>query len=79
MKKAKIMLSSIAIFAIVGGALAFNSAKFGAIPVYTDNGATCTFVGNYTLEPNPSPVVFTNATTDPNAATCESTITVYAE
>jgi hypothetical protein len=34
MNKAKIMLSAIAVFAIVGGALAFNAKKFGFGNVY---------------------------------------------
>ena len=34
MKKAKIMLSAIAVFAIVGGALAFKAQKFGAANIY---------------------------------------------
>ena len=39
MKKAKIMLSTIAIFALVGGALAFHAKKH-ALPLYLcdDNG-----------------------------------------
>jgi hypothetical protein len=44
MKKAKIMLSAIAIFAVVGGALAFKAAKFNSKHVYcstTFDAASC--------------------------------------
>lgn len=34
MKKAKIMLTAIAVFAVIGGALAFKAAKFGSKHVY---------------------------------------------
>lgn len=34
MKKAKLMLAVVAVFAVVGGSLAFKAAKFGSIEVF---------------------------------------------
>jgi hypothetical protein len=46
MKRIKIMLTAITVFAVVGGALAFKAQKFGQV-IYTTNnpvaGATCPF------------------------------------
>jgi hypothetical protein len=52
MKRIKIMLTAITVFAVVGGALAFKAQKFGKV-IYTTNnpvpGATCPFaVVNFT-------------------------------
>ena len=46
MKKAKIMLTAIAVFAVVGGAMAFKAMKFNQDAVYTTtaapaSGVTC--------------------------------------
>jgi hypothetical protein len=50
MKKAKIILTAITVFALVGGALAFKASKFGA-KVYctTSPNGSCSFtLFNYT-------------------------------
>lgn len=40
MKKAKIVLSAVALFAVVGGAFAFKATKFGSGNVYTSYTTT---------------------------------------
>jgi hypothetical protein len=47
MRKAKIMLSAIAILAVVGGAFAFKAQRFGAGIYFTKTGVTT--VGTATL------------------------------
>jgi hypothetical protein len=55
MKKARIMLTAIAIFGVFGGALAFKAAKYGSF-VYSTTAAglpATDRVVNYTLTPAP--------------------------
>jgi hypothetical protein len=80
MKKIKIMLTAITVFAVVGGALAFKAQKFGAI-VYTTNnpveGATCPFeLREFTItdvKPNSSAVL--TSVTDIQSAPCVESYT----
>jgi hypothetical protein len=44
MKKAKILLTAVTIFAIAGGVLAFKAHNFTNKAVYTYNGSACNFV-----------------------------------
>jgi len=73
MKKVKIMLTAITLFAVVGGALAFKAKKFGQT-VYTTNNpklhATCPFVlDNVTItDQNPGTVKI--SVTDVQNAPC---------
>jgi len=85
MKKAKLMLTAIGIFAVVGGAMAFKAHKFAALKVYQKNaaGTSCTFRGTYDpfVQGNPS-ITFTNATisaSQPLLTACTTTVTVQAE
>ena len=86
MKKAKIMLSAIAVVGIVGGALAFHSAKYLASTYFIPNPANSNFCDktvsdpNYQTLPNDlatttvSPAVLTS-----QEATCtNSTIVLYS-
>jgi hypothetical protein len=81
MKKAKIMLSAIAIFAIVGGALAFNAKRtavayyiapdFGALPTLTLTHAitmptTFSVRTYYTLTPTATAINYSVVTTTAN-------------
>jgi len=45
MKKAKIMLTAIAVLAVVGGTLAFKASTFGKVQFYTLDGTQCIFKG----------------------------------
>jgi hypothetical protein len=50
MKKAKIMLSAIAVLALVGGTLAFKAAKVGSVQIFTcDNTPTPTVCNQITI------------------------------
>jgi hypothetical protein len=50
MKKAKIMLSAIVVLALVGGTLAFKTAKTGSVQIYTcDNTPTPTKCNQITI------------------------------
>jgi hypothetical protein len=40
MKKAKVILTAIAVFAVIGGALAFKTSRFNEFQLWTLNGAT---------------------------------------
>jgi hypothetical protein len=40
MKKAKIILTAIAVFAIIGGALAFKASRYTEVQLWTINGVT---------------------------------------
>jgi hypothetical protein len=42
MKKAKIILSAIAVFAVIGGALAFKTSRFSETQLWTVTGVTVT-------------------------------------
>lgn len=46
MKKAKIVLSAVALFAVVGGAFAFKATKFGAGALYYPGTSTFTTAVN---------------------------------
>lgn len=48
MKRAKIMLTAIALFAVVGGALAFKAKKFGGITYYISTTSTSNATLPYT-------------------------------
>jgi len=87
MKKVKIMLTAIAVLAVVGGALAFKAKTFGTVAIYKLNaaGTSCPLVAS-TFKTwdnvNPASTVYTNATTaDPGSSTtpCTNTITVMSE
>lgn len=85
MKKAKIFLSAIVVFAVVGGALAFKAQKFSAFKVFTLNaaGTACPSVGQYDANGITS-VTFTNAYTSASGTTvatslCTENLTVYSE
>lgn len=56
MKKVKIMLTAITVFAVVGGALAFKAQKFGITVFYKTRAAdpTCTIPGFTTLPSSPN-------------------------
>lgn len=51
MKKVRIMLAAIALFAVAGGSLAFKAAKFGLVQRYTTTaeGTTCNTLTNIRL------------------------------
>jgi hypothetical protein len=55
MKKVKIMLTAVAILAVVGGALAFKAQKFGLAIYYKtlDTDPTCTIPAFTTLQNKP--------------------------
>jgi hypothetical protein len=81
MKKVKIMLTAVAVFAVVGGALAFKAAKFTQIALYTKVNGTCP-VKLYNPWTNGSSIQFAKATTDPISAganICELPFTVQAQ
>ncbi|MBO9203279.1 MULTISPECIES: hypothetical protein [Niastella] len=66
MKSAKIMLMSVAIFAAVGGALAFKAAKFNQkFCVGTANGVNTlvpTFSGQHVSAPSGTPILLYRTT-----------------
>ena len=66
MKRAKIMLTSIAILAVVGGALAFKAKTFGAGNVYCkfDNSGICDLVDYTTTYQGQQPASTTNPCKD---------------
>lgn len=95
MKRARIILTSIAVVALVGGALAFNAQKFGAFCVYqkSADGLTCPRINAIQYKawqglPAVS-ITSTNATTiavaggactpDADVADCTTTVTFQAE
>jgi len=77
MKKAKIMLTSIAIVGVVAGALAFQAHKYGSV-IYTGPDAQdCTFtVQDVTITPAQSgtQTFATTAFGDPNCALTFTTV-----
>lgn len=92
MKKVKIMLTAIAVLAVVGGALAFKAQKFSGIWVFqkTQNSpnATCPIVAEFTTLGTGEIENFTIAYStnqDPGLATtvspalCTNTFNVRAE
>lgn len=66
MKRARIVLSALALFAVVGGAVAFKAAKFNGQPAftftkeYTTNGIVYTRAANAFLPKTPAQFI-TNA------------------
>jgi prolipoprotein diacylglyceryltransferase len=81
MKKIKIMLTAVAVFAVVGGALAFKAEKFVTLYLYTKLNGTCP---GRLFDPwtNGVSIQFPKATTDPKSAAaniCELPYTVQAE
>jgi hypothetical protein len=56
MKKVKIMLTAITVFAVVGGALAFKAQKFGTAIFYKTRATdpTCTIPAFTTLQNRPN-------------------------
>ena len=65
MKRAKIMLTAIAVLAVVGGALAFKAKTFDHASIYCKNGNACNIV-QFTFT-KPTPV--TTPSNDPCAQT----------
>jgi hypothetical protein len=57
MKRAKMMLTALAVFAVVGGALAFNAKKFGQANVFCKIDNVC------------QPQIWTTTNADPLART----------
>ena len=66
MKKAKIMLTAIAVIGVVGGVLAFKAKKAPFLTVYTEVNGLCT-----------SPFTLTDAsiTNDPSATPIQASLT----
>ncbi|SEM38620.1 hypothetical protein SAMN04488505_104240 [Chitinophaga rupis] len=59
MKKAKVMLTAIAVFAVVGGALAFKAKKFGGSTYYVSTTTTLSATATYSpalITANTAPV-----------------------
>jgi hypothetical protein len=56
MKKVKIMLTAVAILAVVGGALAFKAQKFGTAIWYKtlDTDPTCSIPARTTIQSKPN-------------------------
>ena len=88
MKKAKLMLTSLAILAIIGGAFAYKVKLGGAyIAVLTiqDNVSVCTTMDAVLYTLNPNGTVFQSVTTTTDLAAtfsstdCTLTITVSPE
>ena len=95
MKRIKIMLTAVSIVAIVCGALAFNTQKFGAFCIYqkSADGLTCPRIGHLLFmawqgAPVPS-ITSTNATTlavvgggcaaEADVVNCTTTVTFQGE
>ncbi|SFO26347.1 hypothetical protein SAMN05428949_4706 [Chitinophaga sp. YR627] len=57
MKKAKIILASIALFAFVGGVLAFNAPKFTALQAFTTTTRISTVINGSTYYKVTSPAL----------------------
>lgn len=77
MKKARIMLTAIAVFAVVGGALAFKAKTFTARFLYVPaaNGqCTSVKISAKTTVPG-APAIFTSASTASTTAPCPLTWT----
>ncbi|MDR3715802.1 MAG: hypothetical protein P4L51_23560 [Puia sp.] len=51
MKKAKFMLIALALFGVVGGALAFKAERFSTYYLYTKNGSICEEVATTRFNP----------------------------
>ena len=86
MKRAKVMLTALAIFAVVGGAMAFKASKASQLFLYQKNaaGTACPKIG--LVNPNPSGTRFTSDYTtaiDQGATTalgvCTTTVTAIPE
>jgi len=71
MKKAKIMLTAIGVFAVLGGAFALKAPKFSQLFVYQRVSPTsCPLVGAFNSTTAPGiTTTFTNATLGAGAAT----------
>ena len=80
MKKVKILLSAVAVFALVGGALAFKANKPRSVFVHDANDArvsACTKqIFAATLTANAVPVLTTRATLFPTNSGCPI-VTIY--
>ena len=85
MKRIKVMLASIAVVAVVGGALAFKAGKMTQLQVYKLNaqGTACPFFGVYdpTIPGQPSIDIpsATVSSTEPLPNACRQTIKVKAQ
>jgi hypothetical protein len=86
MKKAKIILTAIAVFAVVGGALAFKTSRFTELPLWTLNGSTTTTtttaVGGPTytaLVPFCTTTPFFGTTTFPGAVLVNARVSAAAQ
>ena len=87
MKKVKLMVSALAIVAVIGGALAFKAKTLPSVKLYTSLDGTCVKdqpANNFVTDPAGTP--FTQATiTDANIAgdaatgVCDFSITVSPE
>lgn len=85
MKKAKIVLSAVALFAVVGGAFAFKANR-SALKVHQLRNGQCSYLSYYnTTNPLSPTITLTNATVTTSPATtiaasfCSTTISVAAE
>ena len=78
MKKVKIMLSAVAVIAIVSGALAFKSNKFNTYAVYTTTSqGTCgTTLGHFKDGNSTDPLYYTSTVSGGN---CQNAIRVKPE
>ena len=86
MKKAKVMLAAVAVFAVVGGSLAFKAARFNDFKLYystanpiTTKTASCTLVATsqFTITTPVSPVTITPSTFYSSTTGLCPTTTVY--
>lgn len=83
MKKAKILLTAIAVLTLVGGSLAFKASKFSTLSVFQKKNGTCPLVNVYdpSVVGQPS-IQFSDATTivaSAQANICTSLITVKVQ
>jgi hypothetical protein len=76
MKKVRIMLAAVIIFAAVGGALAFKAKKGGAFCL--DGTGACPFNATLTIIANPNPVA-TSCTDTPPASPADCNVQAYQE
>ena len=82
MKKVKMMITAMAVLAVVGGALAFKAkTTLAGSFLYTKNGSECLLApGNFVEDPAGIPAFGTITTTsDTPPADCNSHILVIAE
>ena len=80
MKKAKVMLSALAVLAVIGSALAFKAGTFSDGKLFTSNGSVCVKDNrNFTLvNPSEGPIVGT-VTTDVTTTICSYNISAELE